>query len=128
MRPFQNRPGRKVHVTIHTMQAQPSASLGPYPTLMRSVFGQLYLQLHQTPIDTFYVSPMFTVKLAGFGSTDAGGPYRDVLSQLSSEIMTLHPSESFQLNPLFLQCGKSGANAIMPNPHLLHSSQTPMML
>uniref|UniRef100_A0A0A9XUB4 E3 ubiquitin-protein ligase UPL3 n=1 Tax=Lygus hesperus TaxID=30085 RepID=A0A0A9XUB4_LYGHE len=42
--------------------------------------------------------------------------------------MTLHPSGQFQLNPLFVQCGKSGASAIMPNSSLLHSSQTPMML
>lgn len=128
MRPFQNRQGRKVHVTVHAMQAQPSASLGPFPTLMRSVFGQLYLQLHRSTIDTFFASPMFTVKLAGFGSTDAGGPYRDVLSQLATEIMTGHPSGQFQLNPLFIQCGRGGATAIMPNPGLMSSSQVPLML
>ncbi|EPY34373.1 hypothetical protein STCU_01617 [Strigomonas culicis] len=129
MRPFQHRAGRKAHVTLHTMQARPSATLGPYPTLMRSIFGQLYLQLHRSTNDTFHASPIFTVKLAGFGSTDAGGPYRDVLSQLASEIMTPHPGKAFQLNPLFMQMGNEEDSAVvMPNVKMLESSQTPLML
>lgn len=128
MTPFQHRQGKKVSVTIHTMQAQPSSTTGAFPTLMRSVFGQLYLQLQQATIDTFFVSPIFTVKLAGFGSTDAGGPYRDVLSQLATEIMTTHPSKQCQLNPLFVNCGRGEVTAIMPNVALLSSAQTSLML
>ncbi|KPA86686.1 hypothetical protein ABB37_00782 [Leptomonas pyrrhocoris] len=128
MTPFQHRQGKKVSVTIHTMQAQPTSTTGAFPTLMRSVFGQLYLQLQQATIDTFFVSPIFTVKLAGFGSTDAGGPYRDVLSQLATEIMTTHPSRQCQLNPLFVNCGRGDATAIMPNVALLSSAQTSLML
>ncbi|CCW63181.1 unnamed protein product [Phytomonas sp. EM1] len=128
MRPFQNRTGRRAHVTIHLMQAKPSIQLGPHPALMRSVFGELYLHLQHTSIDTFYVSPIFTVKLIGFGSTDAGGPYRDVLSQLAAEIMTAHPSNEFQMNPLFTQYGGEGASAVMPNTNMMNSTQTPLML
>jgi hypothetical protein len=128
MTPFQHRQGKKVSVTIHTMQAQPTSATGAFPTLMRCVFGQLYLQLQQTTIDTFFVSPIFTVKLAGFGSTDAGGPYRDVLSQLATEIMTTHPSKQCQLNPLFVNCGRGDVAAIMPNVALLSSAQTSLML
>ncbi|CBZ31088.1 conserved hypothetical protein [Leishmania mexicana MHOM/GT/2001/U1103] len=128
MAPFQNMQGKKVSVTIHTMQAQPTSSTGPFQTLMRSVFGQLYLQLQQATIDIFYVSPIFTVKLAGFGSTDAGGPYRDVLSQLATEIMTTHPSKQCQLNPLFVNCGRGDVTAIMPNVALMKSAQIPLML
>ncbi|KAK7198895.1 HECT-domain (ubiquitin-transferase) [Novymonas esmeraldas] len=128
MTPFQHRQGKKVAVTIHTMQAQPTSTTGPFPTLMRSVFGQLYLQLQQATLDTFYVSPIFTVKLAGFGSTDAGGPYRDVLSQLATEIMSTHPSKQCQLNPLFVNCGRGDVTAIMPNVALMNSAQTPLML
>ncbi|CAJ1993356.1 ubiquitin-protein ligase / HECT11 [Leishmania donovani] len=128
MAPFQNMQGKKVSVTIHTMQAQPTTSTGPFQTLMRSVFGQLYLQLQQATIDIFYVSPIFTVKLAGFGSTDAGGPYRDVLSQLATEIMTTHPSKQCQLNPLFVNCGRGDVTAIMPNVALIKSAQIPLML
>ncbi|KAI5689595.1 SPRY domain [Leishmania braziliensis] len=128
MAPFQNMQGKKVSVTIHTMQAQPTSTTGPFQTLMRSVFGQLYLQLQQATIDIFYVSPIFTVKLAGFGSTDAGGPYRDVLSQLATEIMTTHPSKQCQLNPLFVNCGRGDVTAIMPNVALIDSAQIPLML
>ncbi|GET93061.1 hypothetical protein, conserved [Leishmania tarentolae] len=128
MAPFQNMQGKKVSVTIHTMQAQPTSSTGPFQTLMRSVFGQLYLQLQQSTTDIFYVSPIFTVKLAGFGSTDAGGPYRDVLSQLATEIMTTHPSNQCQLNPLFVNCGRGDVTAIMPNVALMKSAQIPLML
>ncbi|KAG5467119.1 hypothetical protein LSCM1_01300 [Leishmania martiniquensis] len=128
MAPFQNMQGKKVSVTIHTMQAQPTSSTGPFQTLMRSVFGQLYLQLQQATIDIFFVSPIFTVKLAGFGSTDAGGPYRDVLSQLATEIMTTHPSKQCQLNPLFVNCGRGDVTAIMPNVSLMGSAQIPLML
>ncbi|KAG5467679.1 hypothetical protein CUR178_01326 [Leishmania enriettii] len=128
MAPFQNMQGKKVSVTIHTMQAQPTSSTGPFQTLMRSVFGQLYLQLQQATIDIFFVSPIFTVKLAGFGSTDAGGPYRDVLSQLATEIMTTHPSKQCQLNPLFVNCGRGDVTAIMPNVSLMSSAQIPLML
>ncbi|KEG10101.1 hypothetical protein DQ04_04171010 [Trypanosoma grayi] len=127
MRPFRNRPGNKARVIIHTMQAHPSARLGPYPTLMRSIFGQLFVQLQGSPISTFYASPMFTVKLAGFGSTDAGGPYRDVLSQLATEVMTTHPSGTFQLNPLFAPCGRGGQSAVMPNVALTVASQSSLM-
>ncbi|CCW70118.1 unnamed protein product [Phytomonas sp. Hart1] len=128
MRPFQNRAGRRAHVTIHLMQAKPSLQLGAHPTLMRSVFGQLYLHLQHTSTDTFYVSPIFTVKLIGFGSTDAGGPYRDVLSHLAAEIMTMHPSKDFQMNPLFCQYGSEGASAVMPNANMMNSTQAPLML
>lgn len=128
MTPFRHRQGKKVSVTIHTMQAQPTSTTGAFPTLMRCVFGQLYLQLQQASIDTFFVSPIFTVKLAGFGSTDAGGPYRDVLSQLATEIMTTHPSKQCQLNPLFVNCGRGDVTAIMPNVALLSSAQTSLML
>ncbi|KAG5493013.1 hypothetical protein JKF63_01594 [Porcisia hertigi] len=128
MAPFRNIQGKKVSVTIHTMQAQPTSTTGAFQTLMRSVFGQLYLQLQQATTDTFFVSPIFTVKLAGFGSTDAGGPYRDVLSQLATEIMTMHPSKQSQMNPLFVNCGRGDVTAIMPNVALLNSAQTPLML
>ncbi|KPI87092.1 hypothetical protein ABL78_3804 [Leptomonas seymouri] len=128
MTPFQRRQGKKVSVTIHTMHAQPTSTTGAFPTLMRSIFGQLYLQLQQSSIDTFFVSPIFTVKLAGFGSTDAGGPYRDVLSQLATEIMTTHPSKQCQMNPLFVNCGRGDVTAIMPNVALLSSAQTSLML
>ncbi|PBJ68996.1 hypothetical protein BCY84_20474 [Trypanosoma cruzi cruzi] len=127
MRPFRNRPGLKANVIIHTMQARPSMRLGPYPTLMRSVFGQLFVQLQKSPISTFYASPMFTVKLAGFGSTDAGGPYRDILSQIATEIMTTHPNGTFQLNPLFAQCGRGGQSAVMPNVSMALNSQSSFM-
>ncbi|CBH10296.1 hypothetical protein, conserved [Trypanosoma brucei gambiense DAL972] len=115
MRPFRNRTGHKGKVTIHTMHARASVRYGFYPTLMRSVFGQLFAQLQRSPISIFYVSPMFTVKLAGFGSTDVGGPYRDILSQLATEIMSTHPSGKFQQNPLFKDCGCDGQLAVMPN-------------
>ncbi|ORC93857.1 uncharacterized protein TM35_000017340 [Trypanosoma theileri] len=127
MKPFRFRSGSKANVIIHTMQARPSVRLGPYPTLMRSVFGQLFVQLQRSPISIFYASPMFTVKLAGFGSTDAGGPYRDVLSQLATEIMTTHPNGTFQLNPLFAPCGRGGQSAVMPNVVVALSSQSSLM-
>ncbi|RNF05442.1 transferase [Trypanosoma rangeli] len=127
MRPFRNRSGHKASVIIHTMQASPLMRLGLYPTLMRSIFGQLFVQLQKSPISTFYASPMFTVKLAGFGSTDAGGPYRDILSQLATEIMTTHPNGAFQLNPLFVQCGRGGQSAVMPNASMALNSQLSLM-
>ncbi|RNF15904.1 transferase, partial [Trypanosoma conorhini] len=127
MRPFRNRSGHKASVIVHTMQASPLMRLGPYPTLMRSIFGQLFVQLQKSPISTFYASPMFTVKLAGFGSTDAGGPYRDILSQLATEIMTTHPNGAFQLNPLFAQCGRGGQSAVMPNVSMALNSQSSLM-
>ncbi|CCD16248.1 unnamed protein product [Trypanosoma congolense IL3000] len=58
---------------------------------------------------------MFKVRLPGFASIDAGGPYRDILSQLASEIMTVHPSGEFQQNPVFKDYGSDGQLAVMPN-------------
>jgi hypothetical protein len=68
---------------------------------------------------------MFSVKLAGFGASDAGGPYREVLSMLGDEVMTPHPSGQFQRNPLF-QALPFNRDVVMPNPALTGS--LPMLM
>ena len=117
---FVGRSGTKASVVIHTMRAQPSLRRGWSATLQASIFGQLYQQLSSSPSQTFFSSPMFTAKLAGFGATDAGGPYREVLSLLAAEIMSTHPSGHFQMNPLF-KCVGSSRDVIMPNPAMCSS-------
>nr|CCC47339.1 conserved hypothetical protein, fragment [Trypanosoma vivax Y486] len=127
MGPFLNRPGHTTTVIIHPLRAKPCAQHGLYTALMRSVFGQLFIQLNASHAATFYASPMFTVNLAGFASIDAGGPYRDVISQLAAEIMTTHPGGMFQTNPLFRRCEHGGQVVVMPNMLVTLNMQSSLM-
>lgn len=94
---------------------------------MRSVFGQLYHRLHKVSVDTYFMLPVFSFKLTGFGSTDACGPYLNLFSQLGMAIMTPHPNRHMQLNPLFVKCGRAGITAVMLDVPLLSCARVPLM-
>lgn len=119
-----------VKVTIHPLLTLPSREYSVSQSLKYSYMGQLYSQLSIHPSRVFDNVPLFKVVLSGFGSTDEGGPYREVLYQLAREINTPNPFFSnFQLNPLFYNAASHDAlPAVMPHPNIHRCTQGPSVL
>lgn len=66
----------------------------------RTVFGQAYQQRHLIPAERLRLrksARAFTANMVGFRSTDAGGPYRDVIEQMCRELQS-------PALPLFIVC------------------------
>lgn len=56
-----------------------------------TVFGQLFQKMKKYPIKNYLSQPdnrLFVVNLLGEGSTDYGGPYRDVLTTICDELQS----------------------------------------
>ena len=100
-------------VSLHMLNAKPSMRRHIEATLQSSVFGQLYRQLADQPDKIFRASRVYTARFVGFGSQDAGGPYRESLAQIGVEMQTAHPSGLFHMNPLFAYTANK--DAVVPS-------------
>eukprot|EP00656_Telonema_subtile_P009807 TRINITY_DN14634_c0_g1_i1.p1 TRINITY_DN14634_c0_g1~~TRINITY_DN14634_c0_g1_i1.p1 ORF type:complete len:476 (-),score=59.71 TRINITY_DN14634_c0_g1_i1:259-1686(-) len=107
----------------------------PHEALQHSVLAQLYQQLPKIArsapgggksggvVDATFMdqTPMFTTALSvtdsGHMPIDAGGPYKQVWSLLSEELMVVDNTDKpdFHRNPMFVQSLASKAKVMVPN-------------
>lgn len=86
-----NRPGVKLKLTLHRRKAvmlglSPKENLGL--RLKESLFGQVYHLLSSKPSSLFCTNKkLWSVCFLGEGADDVGGPYRESLSQICTELM-----------------------------------------
>ena len=108
---------RKPRVTIDRHKASMVVTRGKCDTLgRRTVFGQLYQQLHyKPPRELRNQARAFYSEFKGEYADDYGGPYREVMSQAAEELMS-------SALPLFIPCANAregvGQNQdrYVPNP------------
>jgi hypothetical protein len=106
--------GSRQHVQINRPKALRAREKGD-PEGRRSIFGQVYRQLHFNRPSRLRTSERpWNVNYIGEGGTDAGGLFRDSISALCEDIQSDHL-------PLFVKCANSrgfGDNQekFVPNP------------
>jgi hypothetical protein len=93
----------------HTAADVVGCRTGSDRVLLASVFGQLFAKVHHLPPSRLRLSAesgarAWRVNLVGEGSIDAGGPYRESLSDASSDLMAAHVA-------LFVPCANRRAEA-----------------
>jgi hypothetical protein len=121
----QTNAGGRQYVTVNRPRAFGAKQKGTDPEGRKSVFGQIYRQLHFLRPSSLRASGrQYSVNFEGEGSTDAGGPFRESLTNMCSELQS-------DTLPLFIRCpngtGNVGLNQekYIPNPNakaLLHLS------
>jgi len=79
-------------VSINRMKALKSKeNRAKDPDGLKSVFGQLYSQVSQTPYESlrgYKNQQMFQVTFLGEGSIDVGGPYRECIANACADLMS----------------------------------------
>jgi len=114
--------GHTVNVNINRPRALRAKERGNDPDALKSIFGQLFQQLHFIRPSMLRIQQgnrPFRVKLAGEGAIDAGGPFRDVISDVCSSLMSRD-------TPLFVPCPNAGGygdfqHTFVPNPSSVSS-------
>jgi len=94
------RPSRGKPITINRIKAaRARENPGKDPNGLKSVFGQVFLQCRGSRPDSYKGKKneqMFNVTFLGEGSYDVGGPYRECLSNMCTDLMS-------DATPLFIK-------------------------
>jgi len=108
--------GHTVNITINRPRALKARESGRDPEGHKSVFGQVWQQLHflrPAQLRIQQGNRPFRVKFAGEGGIDAGGLFRDAVSEVCTSLV--------EATPLFVACPNAStfgdnSNTFVPNP------------
>jgi len=120
----QSNTGTCSHVSLNRPRALRAMEKGD-STGLKSVFGQLFVQLHFLKPSALRTDQRaWRVTYEGEGGTDAGGLFRDSISHVCSELMS-------KALPLFIPCPNAkgfgdNQNVFIPNPGCTSSVQLSM--
>ena len=109
--------GQTVNITINRPRALKARERGNDPDGLKSNFGQVFQQLQFLRPQTLRCQQgarPFRVKFSGEGGIDAGGLYRDAVSEVCSTLLSRD-------TPLFIPCPNASgfgdnSNTWLPNP------------
>jgi hypothetical protein len=111
--------GSMPNIRVNRMKAMTADKNSPPSptTLDNSVFGQIFKQLHfKSPVELRQKHRAWHIDFDGESSIDAGGPYREALTQIVAELEAPHIAMMIPCHNRKHKAGLQGRDMHVPNP------------